>query len=56
MKFDLPDPDLVEMRAVGTKQVEIGCGKMEPFHIAIDYVAPGVASKASNGIIRQMAF
>jgi len=56
LKFDLPDPELVEVRAVGTKQIEIACGKMEPFKIVIDYVAPGVAAKTSSGIIRQMAF
>jgi tetratricopeptide (TPR) repeat protein len=56
LKFDLPGPELVEVRAVGTKQIDIACGKMEPFHIAIDYVASGVAGKTSSGIIRQMAF
>jgi hypothetical protein len=56
LKFDLPDPELVEVRSVGAKQINIACGKMEPFHIAIDYVAPGVAGKTSSGIVRQMAF
>jgi hypothetical protein len=56
MIFDLPEPSLVEVTSSGAQQVELSCGKLKPFHIVIDYSPPGVASKASAGIIRQMAF
>jgi tetratricopeptide (TPR) repeat protein len=53
MSFDLPDPAAVE---VLSGSADLHCGKLQGFHIVVEYAPPGVASKASAGIVRRMAF
>jgi hypothetical protein len=53
MVFDLPDPAAVE---VLSGSADLHCGKLQTFHVIVEYAPPGVASKASAGIVRRVAF
>ena len=56
MKFDLPNPEAVEVSSSGAASVELKCGALKPFRIAVEYAPPGVAGTVSAGIIRKMTF
>jgi hypothetical protein len=56
MKFDVPDPAAVEVSSSGADSVELRCGALKPFRIAVEYAPPGVTNPASAGIIRKMTF
>ena len=54
--FDLPDPSAIEISSSGTGELELHCGVLKRFRIAVDYAAPGVASPKSSGIVRKIRF
>jgi Protein of unknown function (DUF1570) len=56
MRFDLPDPASVELSSSGAASLEVKCGPLKPFHIAVEYAVPGVTNPASAGIVRKMTF
>jgi len=54
--FDLPDPGAVEVSSSGNAELDLHCGSLKPFRIAVDYAPPGVTSPKSSGVVRKMAF
>ena len=56
MKFDLPNPEAVEVSSSGAASIELKCGTLKPFRIAVEYAPPGVAGTVSAGIIRKITF
>ena len=56
MMFDLPDPSAVEVSSSAKNELDLRCGLLRPFPIAVDYATPGVSSPKSSGVIRKMTF
>jgi tetratricopeptide (TPR) repeat protein len=56
MRFDLPSPAAVEMIGTSGASIDLHCGELKAFRVAIEYAAPGATSKASAGIVRKMGF